>query len=100
MVAAENFWGSIATQLGGAHVDVTSIIINPDTDPHSYEPTAQDGRTIAAAQFVIDNGVGYDPWAARLLAADASRARTCSTSATWSASRRAATPTVGTPPRT
>ena len=40
VVAAENFWGSIAAQLGGTHVTVTSIITNPDTDPHDYEPTA------------------------------------------------------------
>ena len=70
VVAAENFWGSIASQIGGRHVHVTSIITNPDTDPHSYEPTAADARTIAGAQFVIENGIGYDPWAARLLESD------------------------------
>src|SRR5579871_6656717 len=47
VVAAENFWGSIAAQIGGAHVHVTSIITNPNTDPHSYEPTPRDARTIA-----------------------------------------------------
>jgi zinc/manganese transport system substrate-binding protein len=71
VVAAENFWGSIASQLGGKHVHVSSIITNPDTDPHSYEPTAVDARTIALARLVIENGIGYDPWAARLIAADA-----------------------------
>ena len=70
VVAAENFWGSIASQIGGRHVHVTSIITNPNTDPHSYEPTAADARTIAGARFVIENGIGYDPWAARLLASD------------------------------
>ena len=44
VVAAENFWGSIAAQLGGTKVDVTSIITNPNTDPHSYEPTAADAQ--------------------------------------------------------
>ncbi len=76
MVAAENFWGSIATQLGGDRASVTSIVTNPDTDPHSYEATARDGRTFAAAQFAIVNGVGYDPWAEELLAADAAPGRT------------------------
>ena len=70
VVAAENFWGSIASQIGGRHVHVISIITNPNTDPHSYEPTAADARTIAGAQFMIENGIGYDPWAARLLASD------------------------------
>jgi len=70
IVAAENFWGSIASQIGGRHAHVISIITNPNTDPHSYEPTALDARSIAGAQLVIENGIGYDPWAARLLAAD------------------------------
>lgn len=70
VAAAENFWGSIASQLGGSHVRVTSIITNPNTDPHSYEPTAADARTIAGSRLVIENGAGYDPWVARLLAAD------------------------------
>jgi zinc/manganese transport system substrate-binding protein len=68
VVAAENFWGSIAGQLGGDHVQVTGIISNPDTDPHSYEPTAADARTVTGAQYVIVNGIGYDAWADKLLA--------------------------------
>jgi zinc/manganese transport system substrate-binding protein len=69
VVAAENFWGSVAAQLGGDRVHVTSIIVNPDTDPHSYEPTAQDARTMAGARLTVVNGVGYDEWASKLLAA-------------------------------
>jgi zinc/manganese transport system substrate-binding protein len=68
VVAAENFWGSLASQLGGTHAHVTSIINNPDADPHDYEPTAADGREIAAAQVAIINGVGYDGWATKLAA--------------------------------
>ena len=70
VVAAENFWGSIARQIGGTHAHVVSIITNPNTDPHSYEPTPADARTLADAQFVIENGIGYDPWVPKLLAAD------------------------------
>jgi zinc/manganese transport system substrate-binding protein len=75
VIAAENFWGSIARQLGGLHVDVTSIISNPNTDPHAYEPTAQDGRSIASANVVVVNGIGYDPWTTHLLAANPSPGR-------------------------
>jgi zinc/manganese transport system substrate-binding protein len=75
VVAAENFWGSIATQLGGDRVQVTSVITNPATDPHEYEPTAADARTFAEAQFVIVNGIGYDPWAPQLLAANPVKGR-------------------------
>lgn len=70
VVAAENFWGSIAAQLGGARAQVQSIIVNPAQDPHAYEPTAADARAMATAQLAIVNGVGYDPWAPKLLAAD------------------------------
>jgi zinc/manganese transport system substrate-binding protein len=70
VVAAENFWGSIAAQLGGDKVTVRSIISNPNTDPHDYEPTAADGRAAASARYVIENGIGYDPWADKLLAAN------------------------------
>lgn len=76
VVAAENFWGSIAAQLGGDHVKVTSIISNPDADPHDYEPTAADARTVAGAQFTIVNGIGYDAWADKLLAANPTDGRT------------------------
>jgi zinc/manganese transport system substrate-binding protein len=70
VVAAENFWGSIASQLGGSHVKVTSIIDNPDADPHDYEPTAADARTVAGARMTIVNGIGYDTWADKLLSAN------------------------------
>jgi len=69
VVAAENFWGSIAAQLGGDRTRVSSIIVNPSTDPHSYEPSAKDARTIAGAEVAIVNGIGYDNWAPKLLAA-------------------------------
>jgi len=70
VVAAENFWGSIATQLGGSKVDAQSIITNPDTDPHDYDPSAGDARSLAGAAVVIENGIGYDPWVSKLVAAD------------------------------
>ncbi|MGE5290874.1 MAG: metal ABC transporter solute-binding protein, Zn/Mn family [Micromonosporaceae bacterium] len=70
VVAAENFWGCIAEQLGGTHVAEISIITNPNTDPHNYEPTAADARAIASAQLVIVNGIGYDPWVPKLIAAN------------------------------
>ncbi|TMF84798.1 MAG: ABC transporter substrate-binding protein [Chloroflexi bacterium] len=70
VVAAENFWGSIAAQVGAVRVEVTSIIKNPNADPHDYEPTAADARTVARAGYFIENGAGYDPWAAKLVAAN------------------------------
>jgi zinc/manganese transport system substrate-binding protein len=75
VVAAENFWGSLAAQLAGNRAAVQSIIVNPSTDPHSYAPSAADARTIAGAQMVIVNGLGYDKWASQLLQASAEGAR-------------------------
>ncbi|MDI5968200.1 zinc ABC transporter substrate-binding protein [Streptomyces sp. SL13] len=76
VVAAENFWGSIAGQLGGSHVHVTSVITNPATDPHDYEPTAADARTVSMARVAVVNGIGYDTWADKLLAANPGGDRT------------------------
>ena len=75
MIAGENFWGSIAAQLGGAHVTVTSIVTNPNTDPHEYESSAVDARAFATAEYVILNGAGYDDWGQKLLSANPSQNR-------------------------
>ena len=56
-------------------MNVTSIINNPNADPHSYEPIAQDARTIADAEYVIYNGLGYDAWMDKLLAANPNSSR-------------------------
>jgi zinc/manganese transport system substrate-binding protein len=75
IVAAENFWGSIAAQVGGSHVSVTNLIANAESDPHTYEPTTRDARAVADARYVIVNGAGYDPWADRLLGANPASGR-------------------------
>lgn len=76
VVAAEDFWGSIAEQIGGDRVQVTDIITNPAADPHDYEPTSEDAREMASAQVAIVNGIGYDEWASKLLDANASGEQT------------------------
>jgi zinc/manganese transport system substrate-binding protein len=76
VVAAESFWGSIAAQLAGSRARVQSIIADPGTDPHSYQPTAADARRIANASLVIVNGVGYDSWARELVQASGKPERT------------------------
>src|SRR5438445_2867987 len=75
VAASINAWGSILKQLGGSHVRETSIISNPDTDPHDYEPTPADGRVIAQSQLFVENGIGYDSWAAKSLAASPDSSR-------------------------
>src|SRR5215472_4914544 len=75
IVAAESVYGDIARQIGGAEVTVTSILANPNQDPHEFEASASTARAIADAGLVIHNGAGYDPWAPRLLAASKGKRR-------------------------
>ena len=69
VVAAENFWGSLISQLGGGRVRVTSIVSDPNADPHEYESNASTARAFATADYVIINGAGYDSWSEKLLGA-------------------------------
>ena len=70
VVAAENFWGNITSQIGGHDVAVTSLITNPNADPHLFETDAHDAALLAEARVVIENGAGYDTWMGSLLSAD------------------------------
>lgn len=69
VVAAENFYGEVAAEIGGPHVRVTSILANPDVDPHLFETSASTARSVADAAIVLYNGASYDPWMEKLLAA-------------------------------
>ena len=69
IVAAENFYGDVARQIGGSHVEVTSILSNPDEDPHLFETSPSTAKAIAGADIVISNGADYDPWMDKLLSA-------------------------------
>ncbi|MCO8642772.1 metal ABC transporter solute-binding protein [Burkholderia multivorans] len=69
VVAAENFYGDVVTQIGGSHVAVTSILSNPDQDPHLFEASPKTARALQHAQLVIYNGAAYDPWMGKLLGA-------------------------------
>lgn len=69
IVAAENFYGDVAEQIGAADVKVTSILSDPAVDPHLFEASPSVARAISAARVVVFNGIDYDPWMATLLAA-------------------------------
>src|SRR5665213_493333 len=69
IVAAENFYGDIAQQIGGPDVKVSSILSNPDQDPHLFEVSPSVARRISAAQIVVYSGIDYDPWMDKLLGA-------------------------------
>ena len=75
VVAAENVYGGIAQEIGGSNVAVTSILSNPDQDPHEFEASALTARQIADAKLVIYNGADYDPWMMKLLSASRAPSR-------------------------
>ena len=70
VVAAENFYGDLARQVGGRYVAVTSILSNPDQDPHLFEADPSTARALKAARITVANGADYDPWMEKLLHAD------------------------------
>ncbi len=69
VVAAENFYGDMAAQIGSDNVAVTSILSNPDDDPHLFEASPETAKALSDARVVIVNGVDYDPWMEKLLVA-------------------------------
>jgi len=76
VVAGENFWGSLVSQLGGTHVHVVSIVSDPNADPHQYESSSANAQAVANANLVIVNGAGYDDWLLRLLSASSNPTQT------------------------
>jgi zinc/manganese transport system substrate-binding protein len=82
VVAAENFWGDIASQIGGSHVSVTSIITDPNADPHSYETNPRDAAALSGATLVIENGAKYDTFVGQLLSTNPNPGRDVLTIAT------------------
>jgi zinc/manganese transport system substrate-binding protein len=75
VVAAENFWGNILSQIGGKNVEVTSVISDPGADPHLYESDANDAARLAHADIVVTNGLGYDDFMDKLLSASGNDSR-------------------------
>jgi zinc/manganese transport system substrate-binding protein len=76
VVAAENFYGDIVTQIGGSHVTVTSILSDPNADPHLFEPGTATGAAVAGSELVVENGLGYDAFMEKLLEASPDPSRT------------------------
>lgn len=75
VVASTNVWGDIAKQIGGDHVNVTSIMSDPNADPHEYEADAKTAATLSKSQFVVENGLGYDDFMDKLLSASPNPSR-------------------------
>jgi len=74
-IGAENEYANVLAQIGGKYVHVSSILNNPNTDPHTFESSPQVAREVTAAQLIVQNGVGYDTFMNKIESAspDASR---------------------------
>jgi zinc/manganese transport system substrate-binding protein len=68
VLAVENFYGSLVNQIGGQCVATTTILSDPDADPHAFQPTASDVRAYQSAQLIIENGLGYDDFSDKIIA--------------------------------
>ena len=75
-VGAENEYASVIAQIGGRYVDTTSVLSNPNTDPHTFEASAQIASAIGNASLVVQNGLGYDSFMSKIEAAAPSSTRT------------------------
>ena len=71
VVTSTDVYGDIVKTIGGDAVAVTSVIDNPDKDPHEYEADAQTQLALSKAQLVVENGGGYDDFIDTMLAANA-----------------------------
>lgn len=65
-VGAENFYADVIAQIGGSHVDVHSVLSNPNTDPHTYESNTADASAVGSADLIVQNGMGYDAFMKKL----------------------------------
>lgn len=74
-VGAENQYANVIAQIGGRYVSVSAIESNPSTDPHSFEASPQVARLVESAQLVVQNGLGYDAYMAKIEGASPSRRR-------------------------
>jgi len=75
IVAGENFWGSLVSQIGGDKVNVLSIVSDPNVDPHEYESNTSNARSFSTADYIVLNGEGYDSWGNNLLNATTNNKR-------------------------
>jgi zinc/manganese transport system substrate-binding protein len=74
-IGTENEYANVLSQIGGKYVSVSSILNNPNTDPHTFEASPQVAQEVASARLIVQNGVGYDPWMSRIESASPSTGR-------------------------
>lgn len=74
-IGAENQYASVIQQVGGKYAQVSAIMSNPATDPHTYDASTGVAQMISSAQLIVQNGVGYDSFMSQLESASPNKAR-------------------------
>jgi zinc/manganese transport system substrate-binding protein len=75
-VGAENEYADVISQVGGRYVNVSAIMSNPNTDPHTFEASPQVAAEVSGAQLVVQNGLGYDEFMTKIEQNNAGAGRT------------------------
>jgi len=74
-IGAENEYADVLSQIGGPYVHVSSILNNPNTDPHTFESSPSVAREVSRAELIVQNGVGYDDFMSKIESASPNSAR-------------------------
>ena len=74
-VGAENEYANVLSQIGGQYVHVSSILNNPNTDPHTFEASPSVAEEVSSAELIVQNGVGYDDFMSKIEAASPNSSR-------------------------
>jgi zinc/manganese transport system substrate-binding protein len=74
-VGAESQYANVLSQIGGRYVQVSSILNNPNTDPHTFEASPQVAEEVSAARLIVQNGVGYDSFMNKIESASSNAGR-------------------------
>ncbi|MET1026166.1 MAG: zinc ABC transporter substrate-binding protein, partial [Dongiaceae bacterium] len=69
VIGVENEYADVISQIGGQYVQATAIVTDPNTDPHTFEVSPKVASEIASADLIVENGIGYDSWADKIMAA-------------------------------
>ncbi len=65
-IGAENEYANVLAQIGGRYVRVSSVLDNPNTDPHTFEASPAVAQKVSSASLIVQNGVGYDSWISKM----------------------------------
>jgi len=68
-IGVENEYADVISQIGGQYVRVSAIETDPNTDPHTFEVSPKIATQIAVSDLIVENGIGYDDWADKIIAA-------------------------------